>query len=288
MLNELLNAFGIQMFDRVQMMIVKIIAIFFLIMANSPSDIRSQESQYNLKKIYRVRSYFDLCDSSKILQSTAIICKYNKLYLLCNKHLIFRYGKTADSCDIFINDLNSDSILISGPETIRFYAILDFIPYIHFSNKFKSDLVAIELNSETNFNWPQGVSLAYLDIGIFNFLDEELIANLRTDLIGDSCFIAGYPDSKGKQESIKIARGRIKQICEVDTCITFNKSTICEKFIITDFLAGSGASGAPLIINMAETDIPIGLLIGQIFKGDSTFSAFMPFYRIRDIIKELD
>src|SRR3990170_2883553 len=137
------------------MMIIKIIPIIFLVSAYFPSALLSQESEYALKDIYRVRSYFNLCDSSKILQSTALICKYNKIYLLCNKHLIFRFGKTADSCDIFINNLYRDSILISGPETMRFYPILDFIPYIHFSNKFKTDLVAIELNSKVNFNWPE-------------------------------------------------------------------------------------------------------------------------------------
>ena len=253
-----------------------------------PISSKAQQNKTPIQSVYRILSYFNSSDTTITGQTTGLLCKSDRLYLISNKHALFQFGTIADSCSIFINSLDSNNIIVSGPQKITFFPIIRFTPYFHFSNKYKTDLVAIELNPNANLKFPSDIILFHLKLSDPVFISSTFTQEFLDNLIGDSCYLVGFPMSRTKQARITIAGGLISRIFTADTCLFLANAKFCDKFILTDFYTGPGASGSPLLIDIDGKRLPLGLQIGHITVENTTLSVFMPFYRIKDIIDEFD
>ena len=101
---------------------------------------------------------------------------------------------------------------------------------------------------------------------------------------GESCYVAGFPGTSEKVQRVNITNGSITRSPIGDTCIDYGYREKCENFIISNMKVIGGMSGSPLYLNKFAPYVPIGILIGK----TQTESNFIPSYRIRDIIAEIE
>ena len=69
-----------------------------------------------------------------------------------------------------------------------------------------------------------------------------------------------------------------------DTCAVFDHVKKCEDFIISDIKSRGGMSGSPLYLNQFKGYLPMGVLVA----GNQKVSYFIPSYRIKEIIDEIE